>query len=179
MVASTHGPVWRKNPRRAIDLYDRWSRHEAEEGVVIVYASMYGNTEKMMDAVARSLSSAKTGKIRICNVSRMHPSYILTDIWRYKAIVLGSPTYNTGLFPLMDNLLRLLENKMLKDRVAGIFGSYGWSGGAMKELTDFVTRMKWELVEPVVEVKCAPTEEDLRNCEQLGANIAKRLKALS
>jgi flavorubredoxin len=179
MVASTHGPVWRKNPRHPIDLYDRWSRHEAEEGAVIVYASMYGNTEKMMDAVARALASEKTGNIRVCNVSRMHPSYILTDIWRYKAIVLGSPTYNTGLFPLMDNLLRLLENKMLKDRIAGIFGSYGWSGGAMKELSDFVNRMKWELVEPAVEVKCAPTEEDLRNCERLGVNIAKRVKGLN
>jgi flavorubredoxin len=179
MVASTHGPVWRKNPRHAIDLYDRWSRHEAEEGAVIVYASMYGNTERMMDAVARALASEKTGNIRVCNVSRMHPSYILTEIWRYKAIVLGSPTYNTGLFPLMDSLLRLLENKMLKDRIAGIFGSYGWSGGAMKELTDFVNRMKWELVEPVVEVKCTPAEEDLRNCERLGVNIAKRLKGLT
>jgi flavorubredoxin len=179
MVASTHGPVWRNRPRHAIDLYDRWSRYEAEDGVVIVYASMYGNTEKMMETVARSLESEKTGTLRVYNLSRVHPSFILSDVWRFRAMVLGSPTYNTGLFPLMDHFIRLLENKMLQNRIAGVFGSYGWSGGAMKELSDFVRRMKWELVEPVVEARCSPTEEDLRNCTLLGSNIAQRLRALS
>lgn len=176
MVASTHGPLWRARPRHAIELYDRWSRHEAEAGVVIVYASMYGNTEKMMEAIGHALAAEKTGVIKIHNVSRSHPSYILADVWRYKAIVLGSPTYNTGLFPLMDHLLRLLENKGLKDRVAGIFGSYGWSGGGVRELTDFVGRMKWQLIEPVIEVSCSPTEADLGNCRLLGSNIAQRLR---
>ena len=177
IVAPTHGPVWRKTPRHVIELYDRWSRQEAEDGVVIVYASMYGNTERMMEAVAHSLATEKAGIVKVHNVSRVHPSYVLADVWRYKALILGSPTYNTGLFPLMDHFIRLLENKMLKDRIAGIFGSYGWSGGAMKELTDFVKRLKWELLEPVVEVKGAPFEEDLQNCSLLGRNIAERLRA--
>ena len=111
---------------------------------LIVYDSLYGNTEKMMEAVARSLESEKVGTLRVYNLSRVHPSYILSDVWRFKAMVLGSPTYNTGLFPLMDHFIRLLENKMLRNRIAGVFGSYGWSGGAMKELSDFVRRMKWE-----------------------------------
>ncbi|MBI5633643.1 MAG: FprA family A-type flavoprotein [Nitrospirae bacterium] len=176
MVASTHGPVWRSSPRHAIELYDKWSRQEAEDGVVIVYASMYGNTEKMMEAISRSLTAEMTGPLRVHNVSRSHPSYILADIWRYRAIVLGSPTYNMGLFPLMDHLLRLLENKGLKDRIVGIFGSYGWSGGAIKELTDFAGRMKWQLTEPVIEVNCSPTDEDLNNCTRLGMNIVQRLR---
>ena len=176
MVASTHGPVWRRSPRHAIELYDRWSRQEAEDGVVIVYASMYGNTEKVMEAISRSLTSETAGPVRVHNVSRSHPSYILSDVWRYKAMVLGSPTYNMGLFPLMDHFIRLLENKGLKNRIVGLFGTYGWSGGAMKELGDFVKRMKWELMEPVVEVKCSPTEEDLNSCRLLGSLIARRLR---
>jgi len=176
MVASTHGPVWRNRPRHAIELYDRWSRQEAEDGVVVVYASMYGNTEKMMEAISRSLTAEMTGPLRVHNVSRSHPSYILADIWRYRALILGSPTYNMGLFPLMDHLLRLLENKGLNNRIVGLFGSYGWSGGAIKELTDFAGRMKWQLTEPVIEVNCSPTEEDLRNCTRLGSNIANTLK---
>jgi flavorubredoxin len=177
MVASTHGPVWRTQPRHAIELYDRWSSQEAEAGVVIVYASMYGNTEKMMEAIGHALAAERPGAIKIHNVSRSHPSYILADIWRYKAIVLGSPTYNMGVFPLMDHLLRLLENKGLKNRIVGIFGSYGWSGGAIKELTDFIGRMQWPLMEPVIEVNCAPTEEALNNCTRLGMNIANALKS--
>jgi len=176
MLASTHGLIWRNRPRHAIDLYDRWSRYEAEDGVVIVYASMYGSTEKMMEAVARSLESQKAGSLKVHNLARVHVSYILADVWRYRGVVLGSPTYNTGLFPLMDHLTRLLENKMLRDRVAGIFGSCGWSGGAIKELGDFVKRMKWELVVPVVEVKGSPGAEDLEHCALLGANMVKRLR---
>ncbi|MBI5639420.1 MAG: FprA family A-type flavoprotein [Nitrospirae bacterium] len=176
IVASTHGPVWRTRPRHAIDLYDRWSRQEAEEGFVIVYASMYGNTEKMMEAIGHALAAEKPGIIRIHNVSRSHASYIIADIWRYRAVIVGSPAYNMGLFPLMDHLLRLIENKGLKDRLIGLFGSYGWSGGAMKELTDFVGRMKWQLIEPAIEVKGSPTEEDLRKCRLLGSNMAQRLR---
>ena len=176
MLASTHGLIWRSRPRHAIDLYDRWSRYEAEDGVVIVYASMYGSTEKMMEAVARSLEAEKAGALKVHNLARVHASYILEDVWRYRCVVLGSPTYNTGLFPLMDHLTRLLENKMLRERVAGIFGSCGWSGGAMKELGDFVKRMKWELVEPVVEVKGSPGEDDLKRCTLLGVSMAKRLR---
>jgi len=175
MVASTHGPVWRSRPQRAIELYDRWSRQEPEDGVAIVYASMYGNTEKVMEAISRALTQEMSSPVRVHNVSRSHSSFILSNIWRYKAIILGSPTYNMGLFPLMDHLLRLLENKGLKDRIVGIFGSYGWSGGAIKELTDFAGRMKWQVTEPIIEVKCSATEEDLRNCSLLGSNMAKRL----
>jgi len=175
VIASTHGPVWRKDPGHVIGLYDRWSRQEAEAGVVIVYASMYGSTEMMMEAVAHALASENAGKVRVHNVSRVHPSYIITDVWKHRALVMGSPTYNMKLFPLMDHFVRLLEGKALKDRIAGIFGSCSWSGGAMPELTGFVRRMQWTLVEPVVEARSAPTEEDLGNCALLGRNIAEKL----
>lgn len=176
-IAATHGPVWRRDPGHVMSLYDRWSRQETEDGVVLVYASMYGSTEKMMEAVAHSLASGHAGKIKVHNVSRVHPSYIVTDVWRYRALVLGSPTYNTKLFPLMDHVIRLLENKALKKRLAGIFGSCSWSGGAMAELTEFVKRMEWTLIEPVVEARGAPSDDDLSNCALLGRNIAARLKS--
>jgi len=175
-VASSHGPVWRKSPGRIIKLYDLWSRQEAEEGACVVYASMYGNTERMMEAVCRALSGRGIKNISTHNVSRTHVSYILKDVWRYKALVLGTPTYNTGVFPHMDHFIRVLENKVLKGRILGIFGSYGWAGGAIQELTAFGERMKWELVLPIVEAKCAPTPDNLAACELLGKNIAVKLK---
>jgi flavorubredoxin len=178
LIAPSHGPVWRKDPHRIIRLYDRWSRHEADEGVTIVYASMYGNTGEMMEAVARSLSREHVGGLVTHNLSRSHISHIIADVWKHKALVLGTPTYNTMPFPLMDHFMRVMENKGLKDRIMGIFGSYGWVGGALKELTDFGQRMKWELIGPVVEAKCAPSEENLAACEQLGKNIASRLREL-
>lgn len=175
MIAPTHGALWQRDPARIIGLYDRWSRQETEEGAVIVYASMYGSTERMMDAISRSLSAEKV-KVRVHNVSRTHASFILSDVWRYGALVVGSATYNTKLFPLVDDFLRVLENKMLRSRILGAFGSCGWSGGAIQEIKRFAGSLKWELVEPVVEARCAPKEEDLAKCKELAKNIALRLK---
>jgi flavorubredoxin len=176
-IASTHGPVWRSNPGHIIGLYDRWSRQETDDGVVLVYASMYGNTEKMMEAIARTLAGEGITKLKVCNVSKNHLSYIVKDIWRYRAVIFGSPTYNTKLFPLMGDLIRFLQNEMIKDRVAGLFGSYGWGGGAVKELRESVSAMKWNLVEPVVESKGAATEETIEDCILLAKNIAGTLKS--
>ncbi len=177
IIASTHGPVWRDNPGHIISLYDRWSRQETEDGVVLVYASMYGNTEKMMEAIVRSLAGEGIKKVKVCNVSKDHMSFIIRDIWRYRAVIFGSPTYNTKLFPLMGDLIRFLGNETIKSRVSGLFGSYGWSGGAVKELREFVTTMKWELVEPVVESKGAATEDIINDCILLGKKVASKLKS--
>ncbi len=177
VIASTHGPVWRKNPASIVARYDRWSRHEAEEGVVVVYASMYGNTEKMMEAVARGLSEEEVSRVRIHNVSRTHVSYLIRDAWRFRALILGSPTYDAQLYPLMEQFIRLLTHKKLTRRVLGLFGTYGWSGGGVSTLTEFAKDGSWDLVEPVVEAHCAPTEEDLKKCFELGQNVVKKIRA--
>ncbi|MDD5155557.1 MAG: FprA family A-type flavoprotein, partial [Candidatus Omnitrophica bacterium] len=129
-VASTHGPVYRKDPQRIISRYSKWSNYETENGAVIVYGSMYGNTEKMAEAVARKLAEEKIKDIRVHDVSRSHISFIINDIWRFKGLILAGCTYNTRLFPLMDNLTRFLENETIKNHVLGVIGNYGWSGGA-------------------------------------------------
>ena len=177
-ICSTHGPIWRKNPGWIIERYDRWSKHEGEEGVVIVYGSMYGNTEKMMEAVAKGLADEDVSRVRIHNVSRMHVSYLIRDAWRFRGLILGSPTYDTRLYPPMDQFIRFLAHKQLRNRVLGLFGTFGWSGGGVSTLTEFAKEGKgaWDLVEPIIEAQCAPTEEDMDRCEALGQNIVKRLK---
>lgn len=174
-VASAHGVVFRKNPEHIIDLYDKWSRHETENGVVLVYASMYGNTERMANAIAGGIAEEHV-KIKIYNLSKTHISFIMPDIWRFKALILGCPTYNTRLFPLMENLIRVIENDNLANHTIGIFGSYGWAGGAVSALKEFAQKGNWKLIEPVIEAKCSPTEENLNNCETLGRNIARHLQ---
>lgn len=176
-IAATHGPVWRNNPGHIISLYDRWSRRETDDGIVLVYASMYGNTEKMMEAIARTLASEKIKKVKVYNVSENHMSYIVKDNWRYRALIFGSPTYNTKLFPLMGDLIRFLANEMIQGRVLGLFGSYGWDGGGMRGLREFVTAMKRELVEPVIESKGMAADNIINDYVLLGKNIAEKLKS--
>lgn len=176
VIAPAHGPVFRKNPKYIVDLYDKWSRYEGEEGAVVAYASMYRNTEKMAEAVARSLAVEGICCVRLHNVSKTHLSYLIRDTWRYKAVVLGSCTYNAKLFPLMDLFVRHLDHRMMQHRILGIFGSYSWSGGALKDLEGFAGQGKWNVIQPTIEAKSAPTEENLDDCRQLGKNIAAELR---
>lgn len=175
IIASTHGPVFRKDPSYIVGLYDRWSRQETERGVVIVYASMYGNTQIMAESIARSIASEGVENIRLHNISRSHLSFILTDIWRFRGLVLGSSTYNTRLFPPMEMLVSTLDNDRLRNRILGIFGCYSWSGGAVKALMEYAKGGLNRHIEPVVEAKFSPTEEDLKSCVELGRNIEKAL----
>ncbi|TDO87797.1 flavorubredoxin [Halanaerobium saccharolyticum] len=177
MVASTHGLVWRKDPAHIIDEYDKWSQQQTEEGVVVVYGSMYGNTKVMAEAVARSLSENGIEQIKLFDVSRKDVSFIINDIWKYNGIVLGSCTYNTKIFPPMEYLLKSLESRNLKKRVLGIFGSYSWSGGALDRLEDFKEKVNCDLVEPVIESQFAPGGDILEKCYLLGKNVAEQVKA--
>lgn len=175
IIAATHGPIFRENPSYIVNLYDRWSRQETERGVVIVYASMYGNTQKMAEAVARALAREGVERIRLHNISKSHLSFVLTDVWRFRGLILGSCTYNTRLFPPMEMLVRTLENDNLKNRVLGVFGSYSWSGGAVKELKAFAEKGGSEFIQPVVEIRHSPAAEDYEQLRVLGKNIAAAL----
>ena len=175
VIASTHGPVWRRNPQRIVEIYDHWSRHKAEEGVTIVYGSMYGNTTRMMEAVARGISETGISNIYRHDVSVSHPSFVIRDAWRNKGIVLGGPTYDQGLFPSLASITDFLGHKELTGRVAGVFGNYGWSGGAVNTLSQFVENREWENVDPIVEVNCTPTSKDLEECRMLGRHLAERV----
>ena len=175
-ICPSHGPILRSNPWQVVNLYDKWSRHETEEGVVVAYGSMYGNTKKMTDAIARTLSEEGIRKIIIHDVSRSSLSFMVRDIWRFRGLILGSCTYNTELFPPMGNLCRTLTNKMMKNRLLGLCGSYSWSRGALAELQAFAAKGEWELLEPSIESKSYPTDEDLDQCVALGKNMAEALK---
>lgn len=172
IVAATHGPVWRTQPAEIIEYYDRWSKQQGEEGIVVAYGSMYGNTEKMMEAVTAGMRQEDFKTIRVHNLSRSHVSYVIRDIWRYRGLVLGTPTYDTGVFPPVDALVRLLEEKRIQNRSVGLFGTYGWSGGGVKGLKAFVEKSKLNLIEPIVEAKFSATDEQLEQCRQLGRNVA-------
>lgn len=176
-IASTHGPVFRKDPGYIIERYDRWSRYEAEQGVVVAYASMYGNTQRMAEAIARSLAEEGIDVIRLMNVSHTHLSYLITESWKYKGLILGSCTYNMHLFPLMESFVMNLDSKMVQQRISGIFGSFSWSGGALKALEKYAEDGKWNLMSPTIEARSCPTEEDLQNCAELGRNVANALKS--
>jgi len=172
-IAPAHGPVWRRRPEEIIKLYDRWSRMEGEPGVVLIYGSMYGNTERLAERVARGVV-AGGAPLRIMDASRTHLSFLLAEAWRCKAVILGAPTYDGGIFPPVEQFLRLAQRKRLQNRIVGLFGSFGWSGGAVKGMKAIIEELEWELIEPVVEWNGFPDEEALAEGEALGREVALR-----
>jgi flavorubredoxin len=175
IIASTHGAIFRKDPGYIVGMYDRMSRYEAEKGVAVIYASMYGNTQLMAEAAAEGAVGAGMTKVRLHSVSRSHLSYLLTDIWRFKGVVIGSCAYNTKAFPMIEQLLSTLENDRLKNRVYGVFGTYSWSGGGVKAIREYVEKSGDPLVQPVVEAKFCPSAADLDACRLLGKRVAEAI----
>jgi flavorubredoxin len=176
-ICATHGPIWRTDVQKVLGLYDKWSKFEAEDGVVIIYGSMYGNTAKLADSIARKLSEEGIKKIRIHDVSKTHLSYLINDIWRYKGVILGSCAYNSGMLPVMENLTRYLEHIGLKNRFLGLFGSYSWNGGGVKALYKFNETMEWDLVSDPIDIKGIPGNDSFDRCEIIAKAMAKKLNA--
>lgn len=174
-ICSTHGPVWQEHVAKAVGIYDRLSRYEAEEGVVILYGSMYGHTEQMAEVIASALADQGVKRIVMHNVSKTPASYILADVFRYKGIIVGSPTYSNQLFPEVEAVLSKIELREVKNRLFGYFGSFSWAGAAVKRLAAFGEAMKWETVGVPAEQKQGMTAADYDACYALGEAMAKRL----
>lgn len=175
-VCSTHGPVWTENVGKVAGIYDRLSRYDADEGVVIAYGSMYGNTEQMAETIADELSEQGIRNIAMHNVSKSHASYILRDIFKYRGLIIGSPTYSNQIYPEVESLLSKIAVREVKNRYFAYFGSYCWAGAAVKRMADFVEKSKFELISDPVEMKQSMKETTRIQCEALARAMANRLK---
>lgn len=173
IIAPSHGLVWKTHPSEPIKLYKRWATYSSipsEEGITLLYASMYGNTEKAMYSVAKGI--ADTGvRVDIFDVTRTHLSYILPSLWQKRGVVIGAPTYEGSLFPPMVNVLEMAALKRVMHKKAFVFGSFGWSGGASRKIRQIVEPLRWEIVD-VLEFNGRATAEVLQEAEKLGRKIA-------
>lgn len=176
-ICATHGPVWHQYIEEVVKMYDRLSKYEAEPGLVICYGTMYGNTERAAEVIARAASEAGVKNIVMYNVSKTHHSYIIRDVFRYKGLIVGAPTYNTGLYHEMDVLLSELSQKDIKGRFFGWFGSYGWASKAVAEIARWnEEKLKYDVVGEPVEIKQSLTPETFAQCEALGRAMAEALR---
>ncbi|HDQ44337.1 MAG TPA: FprA family A-type flavoprotein [bacterium] len=174
IIAPSHGLIWRKDPGRIVHLYKTWAGYAGnpgEPGITLMYASMYGNTEKMMNAVAQGISGTGA-EIEIFDVARTHVSYILPSLWTKSGVVIGAPTYEGSLFPLMIDVLNMVAVKHIRKKRAAVFGSYGWSGGAQRGLEKRFESLQWELMDQF-EFCGAPTAGDIRQGVEFGRKFGE------
>ncbi|HPH98031.1 MAG TPA: FprA family A-type flavoprotein [Anaerolineaceae bacterium] len=176
-IAPSHGLVWRKNPDRIIELYRQWSTYATsggQPGVTLLYASMYGNTERAMEAVAQGLAKEKL-PFNIFNVSTTHVSYILPSLWSLQGVVVGAPTYEGSLFPPMQQVLDMAAGKKVSAKKLAVFGSYGWKSSTQAAFQTICENAKWEMISSF-EFLGGPTAETLRSCVELGSGFAQKIK---
>lgn len=177
-ICSTHGPIWtlKDQINKVISIYDKLSKYEGDEGVVIAYGSMYGHTEQMAETIAYELAKQGIREVILHNVSKRSHSYIIRDIFKYKGLIIGSPTYNSKLYPDVEYLISKIEGRDMKNRYLGYFGSFTWAGAAVKRLAEFATSSKFEIIGTPIEMKQSMHQDDYEQCLALGLAMGKRLK---
>lgn len=175
MIAPSHGVVWRKDPLQIVKKYQEWAAQVAEKTAVIVYDSMYESTRKMADAVGEGLVSEGIS----------HESYylpvsdrndVVTEIFKAKAVIVGSPTFNNGMLPTVTPVLELIRGLKLANKIGAAFGSYGWSGESVKLIEEELARSKVTKVADGVLARWNPKPEDLARCREMGAQVGRAIK---
>lgn len=138
-ICPLHGPVWRNDFGYILDKYDKWSRYEPEEqGVLIVYASMYGNTEYAAQTLASTLCEKGMTNVRVYDVSNTHVSYLISEIFRFSHLVLASVTYNLGIYPPMEAFLRDMKALNMQNRTVAVIENGSWAPKSGALITEFL-----------------------------------------
>lgn len=173
-ICSTHGPVWHDRIKEVVDIYNRLSLYEGEEGVTIVYGSMYGHTAEIAELICNRLNERGIKKIRVHNISKSDLSFVISDAFRYKGLIVGSPTYNGRMFPLIEEFMTAIENREIKNKVIATFGSYTWASAACKLMNECYDRLGLSPA-GTLDVKQAPTKTDEELAMEIADKVAEKI----
>jgi anaerobic nitric oxide reductase flavorubredoxin len=179
MIAPSHGLIWRKHPEVVIKKYSRYASYNkdfAEPEVCVVWGSMYGNTEVMLNSILKGIASEGV-PVNVHRVPNEDVSFILSDAYKSAGLIIGAPTYEYGMFPPMKYLLEILKKKLVWYKKVLYFGSFGWVGGALREFEDLSKNMHWDILEPIT-FKGHPTIEQLEMGEKRAAELARQVKSI-
>lgn len=176
MIAPSHGIIWRSKIPYILRKYDQWSKFETKPGVVIVFGTMYGNTEKIADYIARYLAEEGIKNVIVFDAAKTNASYIINEIFKYEGVILGSCAYNGGIFPPMAHLMSDLEHIGIKNHKLGIFGSSSWGGGGVRAIQKFAETIKWDVVAEPNEARHTAKEDDLTMCRNIAKSMADSIK---
>lgn len=171
-IAPSHGPVYR-DPQAIIELYEKWARGPLEKKVVVIYVSMWGNTEALQRVITETISS-KGIEVIPYNLTVSDVSHVLRDLVDASAVVIGSPTVLGGAHPLAMYATELVASFGVRGKIAAVFGSFGWGGGAVRRLTARLEKGGFEIVD-ALEVRGPPEEEHFRRAVTLSEAIADKV----
>jgi anaerobic nitric oxide reductase flavorubredoxin len=172
MIAPSHGVIWRKDPLQIVEKYQQWAVQEADKSAVIIYDTMWEGTRHMAEAISHGLA-ANGVQCKVFHVAVSDRNDIITEIFKAKAIIVGSPTFNQGILPTISPIFEDLKGLKFQNKIGAAFGSYGWSGESVGIIEEHLSSCKIQLVAEGVRSKWQPKPDDLMRCEELGQKVAQ------
>ena len=172
MICPSHGIIWRENPLQIITKYMEWAKSYQENQITLVYDTMWKGTRRMAEAIAAGIRSKdKDVNIKLFNCAQKDKNDIITEIFKSKMVLLGSSTINNGILTAAAGILEMIKGLKFTNKKAAAFGSYGWSGEAVKIITDQLKEAKFDVVNDGIKELWNPDEEALERCREFGRNL--------
>jgi len=172
MICPSHGIIWRENPLQIITKYMEWAKSYQENQITLVYDTMWKGTRRMAEAIAAGIRSKdKDVDIKLFNCAQKDKNDIITEIFKSKMVLLGSSTINNGILTAAAGILEMIKGLKFTNKKAAAFGSYGWSGEAVKIITDQLKEAKFDVVNDGIKELWNPDEEALERCREFGRNL--------
>jgi flavorubredoxin len=175
MICPDHGIIWRRDPGRIVRAYLEWCRQEPQRKAVVVYDTMWHSTEHMAEAIHAGITAEGVVSMPM-HLRSHHRSEIMTEVFDARAVVVGSPTLNNGLFPTVADFLCYLRGLKPRNKIGAAFGSYGWSGEAVKLIENELTDAKIDLVAPGLRVQFVPEKATIDACREFGRAIGRAVR---
>ena len=173
IIAPSHGVIWRTNASEIIDLYSKWGRGVCDGSLVIAYDSMWGGTEKIARAIARGAQRAGV-EVKVFKMSNTPNSTVSTEVFTCSGLLVGSPTLNSGMLPTIGSLLVYLKGLNPIGKKVATFGTFGWAGGAQKDMEEILLKFNKEVMPPF-QCKWTPQAANIEAAEQYGYDFAQEL----
>lgn len=177
MICTSHGIIWRDNPLQIVEQYVKWAQNYQENQVTLIYDTMWNGTRRMAEAIAEGIRLADPSiAVKLYNTGRTDKNDVISEVFKSKAILVGSPTINKGILTSIAAILEEIKGLGFKEKKAAAFGCYGWSGEAVKVITELLKECKMELLaEEGIDALWNPDEDSIAQCMEFGKKIAAAL----
>jgi len=176
MICTSHGVIWRENPTQIVEKYLEWAKEYQENQVAIIYDTMWNGTRTIAESIARGIEAVDTDvAIKLYNVSRSDKNDVITEVFKSKAVLVGSPTINKGILSAIATILEEMKGLGFRGKKAASFGSYGWGGGSVKIINERLKAAGFEVINEGIKILWNPDDESIEKCIDYGKNLAKSL----
>jgi len=177
MICPSHGVIWRKDPTQIVNKYMEWADGYQENQITIIYDTMWNGTRRMAEYIGEGIREAdKDVTIKLFNAAETDKNNLLVEVFKSKAILVGSPTINKGITFSIMGILEMIRGLSFKNKKGAAFGTYGWSGESPKLIEEELSRAGFEIIIDPLKELWYPDEDALLRCKEFGRNFVEKIK---